>query len=90
MLSNNSPMAKNKITLGEFFKEIRKRRGWSQADCAKALGVFQTYVSFVERDTYDKPPLEVIKALHNKVLTLEEKDQLMLILYQELEDFIQD
>lgn len=88
MTSNYLGMG-NTYTLGEFFKEIRTRRGWSQTDMAKAAKVHQTYVSAIEVDRYSKPPLEYIKYVHNKLLNEQEKKELLLVLYTSLDNYLE-
>lgn len=77
------------VILGEFFKEVRQARDWHQTDLAKALGVDQSYISLVEGNRYKKPPLDIIKKLYSLVLTKEEKETLLIILYQEMDNYLQ-
>jgi transcriptional regulator with XRE-family HTH domain len=77
------------VFLGEFFRQVRSNREWHQADLAKILEVDQSYISLVEGNRYKKPPLEIVKKLYNKVLTKEEKETLLMVLYQEMDHYIQ-
>jgi len=77
-------------TIGEFLKEIRAMREWSQCDLANALGVNQSYISMLESTEYfKKPPLDFMKALSDSVLLAKEKKRMLEVLYAELDRYIE-
>jgi len=48
---------------GQQLRELRKRRGFSQAQLAAAAGVRQTYISALERGGRTNPSREVLQSL---------------------------
>lgn len=85
-----TPHKPKATTLGEFLKIVRQSRDWSQTDLAKACGDFdQSYISMIEGGRWKKPPLDFVRAFYKRVLTNEEKAELMLVLYSMLDDYIE-
>jgi len=77
-------------SLGEFIKDVRQARDWFQADLAKACGDYdQSYISMVEGGRWQKPPLGFVKDLYKRVLTVEEKTELMLVLYSLMDEYVE-
>lgn len=76
-------------TLGDFLKKIRQARDWSQTELANLCRVDQSYISMIESGRFKKPPLDFIKDLYRNVLTVEEKAELMLVLYACLDDYVE-
>ncbi len=49
-------------TLGQYLRDLRKQRAWSQVDAAKRIGIEQTTVSALERNRTALPTMNI---LHN-------------------------
>lgn len=89
MLSKTVAMGKKSMTLGEFFKEIRRRRNWSQTRLSVVLNCNQGYISRLEKNEWPKPPLDFVKILWTDVLLPDEKEELMLVLYSSIDSYLE-
>ncbi len=51
------------VRLGKKITEARQARGWSKADLARKSGVSASYVSRIEQGAYDRPSVDLIRAI---------------------------
>jgi transcriptional regulator with XRE-family HTH domain len=51
------------VTIGEKIRELRERKGWSQAQLALAIGKTRVYVTRLEADQYKAPGSDALAKL---------------------------
>lgn len=58
--------------LGEYLKQARERKGWSNREVSRQIGVHYSYITRIEQGHYSKPSPEILKRLANALEVPEE------------------
>lgn len=79
-----------RMDVAGFFIKLRKSRDWTLREMADLFGVTHVYLFKLENGEYKKIPLNLVRTIYqSKVLTKEERDEMMDALYQEVANYIE-